>query len=184
MDKVFKKRSKYLIDKDYQLHYMKLVLVQTLVTVFILLAGLAAFSFWPFEPSRQEIFQTFVKSNLTIIIALILMACALQAVVALFLSHKVAGPMYRLKRYLQDISSGADPQQIQFRRGDHLHAVQDAYNEMVMVLEKERVTDLRIVQQLEDGLAHLKKMAREEQVFQLAEYLERLTNDLKNLKTH
>ncbi len=120
----------------------------------------------------------------TKIVCVVVLACIFQCVLALILSSRAAGPMYRLRKYLLNVSQGVPPEPIQFREHDSFHNVQDAYNEMVKVLEKERLNDLRIIQQMEDGIASLKIAAKDEYTFQLADYIERLNNDLKNFKTH
>lgn len=63
------------------------------------------------------------------------------AVVGIFLSHKIAGPLYRLKRIMLEIGKGTLPRELRFRKGDHMHDMADALNEMVTGLrDKDRQT--------------------------------------------
>lgn len=191
-DKTLKIRKKLLINKEYQFQFIKIVLAQTLITSLLLVGvfyffqrnQMEFFSHLSLDQQRLELMEKWTGSMFVKILGVVAVACLVQCCIALVVSHRSAGPMFRLKRYLNEISSGASPQPLQFRREDQFKDVQDAYNEMVTVLEKERQNDLRIIQQMEDGIAHLKKMAKDEHVFQLADYIDRLNNDLKNFKTH
>ena len=192
MSEAFRTRKKFVVDRDYQFHFIRFVLTNTLITSLILVG-----IFYFFQKSQMEyvagltlgqekinLIQTWTWSIIMKIISVVVLASVFQCVLALIFSNRASGPMYRLKNYLSQISRRSELQPIQFRRDDHFHGVQDAYNEMVGVLEKERQNDLRIIEQMEDGIANLKKLVRDEHLFQLAEYIERLNSDLKNFKTH
>ena len=49
--------------------------------------------------------------------------------VGLWISHRVAGPIYRMRRHLQEAAAGRAPQPIRFRQGDYFQELADAYNE-------------------------------------------------------
>lgn len=48
----------------------------------------------------------------------------------LFLSHKVAGPLYRLTQHLKN-SNKASGIPVKFRNGDYFMEIQDAFNEFI-----------------------------------------------------
>jgi hypothetical protein len=52
------------------------------------------------------------------------------AVGGLVLSHKVAGPLYRLTQHLKR-SSPENIKPVQFRKGDYFPEIQDAFNEFI-----------------------------------------------------
>ncbi len=191
MDKTFKIRARFLVDKEYQYRFIRAVLFQTLVALLILVSAFYIFqreqmdmlTRLSMDESKLLAMQEWTWGVFLRILGIVALVCGFQCLLVLIFSHRSAGPMYRLKNYLTEITKGALPRPIQFRRGDHFRDVQDAYNEMVTVLEKERINDLRIIQQMEEGLIHLKRLAKDEQVHQMVEYIERLNNDLKNFKT-
>ena len=48
----------------------------------------------------------------------------------LFLSHKVAGPLYRLTEHLKN-SNFQEIKPVQFRKGDYFPEVEEAFNEFI-----------------------------------------------------
>lgn len=59
-------------------------------------------------------------------------------VAGILVTHKIAGPVYRLERYFEAIARGEDPGTIRFRDGDELHELAERINLAVAKLrEKE-----------------------------------------------
>lgn len=50
---------------------------------------------------------------------------------AVFLSHRIAGPLYRLERHLSTVGAGSEPCDVRFRKGDLYQPLAEACN-MVM----------------------------------------------------
>jgi methyl-accepting chemotaxis protein len=76
-------------------------------------------------------------------------------VVTLLVSHKIAGPMFRFKKGIEEISAGTLQKSIKIREGDQFGAVADNLNQMVATLN----TRLREVQ---SELARLSAAAAEQ----------------------
>jgi hypothetical protein len=62
-----------------------------------------------------------------VIIAVI--ALAVGMTVGLWISHRVAGPIYRMRRHLEEAAAGRAPKPIRFRKDDYFQELADAYNE-------------------------------------------------------
>jgi len=63
--------------------------------------------------------------------ALVLLALvSLAGVVALNLSHKVGGPLYRIEKRADEIAHGQLAGELRLRRGDELHSVAKALNQL------------------------------------------------------
>ena len=58
----------------------------------------------------------------SIIISLILI------IASIIISHRVAGPLFRLARHMKSTAQGEEPKEIQFRKKDHFKELADAYN--------------------------------------------------------
>lgn len=58
----------------------------------------------------------------------LLLSCAVGAV----LSHRVAGPLHRLKNHLLETAQGRAPKPIQFRENDYFQELANAYNEELL----------------------------------------------------
>ena len=50
---------------------------------------------------------------------------------AIFVSHRIAGPLYRLERHLADVGSGKEPTDVKFRKGDLYQHLAEACNKVM-----------------------------------------------------
>ncbi len=69
----------------------------------------------------------------TVIIATIVVSIA-AAAVTLFVSHKIAGPLYRFKQTLNELCAGNFTNQVRLRKGDQLHEFAGEFNEMITIV--------------------------------------------------
>jgi methyl-accepting chemotaxis protein len=63
---------------------------------------------------------------------------ALFNAVGVFLSHRIAGPLYRLERHLEDVGAGKDPVDVHFRKGDLYQQLAEACNKVMARLREAR----------------------------------------------
>lgn len=59
-----------------------------------------------------------------------LLGCVVVLIDAIRVSHRFAGPLYRLRACMKQAGQGSIPAHIRLRRGDYLHAEADALNEV------------------------------------------------------
>jgi signal transduction histidine kinase len=52
-------------------------------------------------------------------------------VTALLLSHRLAGPLYRLERHLKQVGEGGEPADVHFRKGDLYRELADECNKVM-----------------------------------------------------
>lgn len=62
--------------------------------------------------------------------------CAFLAWMGLKISHRVAGPLYRLRQEMLRTSQGGEVKHLKFRDGDYFNELADAYNEQVAEIRK------------------------------------------------
>ena len=55
---------------------------------------------------------------------------------AVFLSHRIAGPLYRLERHLVDVGAGKEPKDVKFRKGDFYQPLAEACNKVMARLRE------------------------------------------------
>ncbi len=58
---------------------------------------------------------------------------------SMFLTHRIAGPLYRLHLSAKELAEGNLALRIRFRKGDDLHELADAFNKAVMTFESAMV---------------------------------------------
>ena len=72
-----------------------------------------------------------VQSQVIFLLALLqLVFIAVTFLISIFLSHRIAGPLYKLRKSMEEISRGNFEMRITFRKNDHFGELQDTFNEM------------------------------------------------------
>lgn len=57
-------------------------------------------------------------------------------VAGLIISHKIAGPLFNLKRHLKEIRESGEYKEVKFRKKDYFHDLQDEINEFISHIKK------------------------------------------------
>ena len=127
------KRVQYLISVRFQLKYIGLALLFMFITAAICsytvyYTGTVIFV--------EKLSQVYPQGRLVALLATInrsilvnvLLIIPLIALIALYLSHKIAGPIYRVERYLSDMAAGKLTSRISFRKGDEFTSLADKIN--------------------------------------------------------
>ena len=60
------------------------------------------------------------------------------AAVTVIFSHRIAGPIYRIERTLDELIQGQDPARIQLRRGDELKGLAGRINTLILLIRELR----------------------------------------------
>ncbi len=70
------------------------------------------------------------------------------ASLSIFVSHKIAGPVYRFERLARVITKGDLTQSVRLRSGDELRELQDAFNSMTDSLRRMVSKDREVIAKL------------------------------------
>ena len=84
------------------------------------------------------------------LIVINLLGLVTSVVLAVFFTHRIAGPVHRLCNILRQIGQGNLAQVVRFRKGDELHELDDAATEMIVSLQQR----VRMMQTLSAELNH------------------------------
>lgn len=76
-------------------------------------------------------------------------------VVSIFMSHKIAGPLYKLQNYLRDIREGGDVKSLFFRDGDHFHELAEEVSQTMEYFSKQREKDFSYLDEVSSYIANL-----------------------------
>lgn len=131
-------RKRYLVDRGYQLRFV--------TPLFMVLLAFAAASsvissalLWKHvsspEQSHASLILGLVALTTTLLIEL-LVAIPLVFVLGIRQSHRIVGPMNRIKQSLQAIGRGEFSQRITLRHGDALEDLAKSINQMAANLEQ------------------------------------------------
>lgn len=105
-------------------------------------------------------------------------------VLAIFMSHKIAGPLYKLQNYLNDIRNGGEIKTLFFREGDNFHEIAAEVTETMEYFNQQRLNDFAYLEEVTAYIANLslvvpedKKPVLNEIQSKLAEIQARYQND-------
>ncbi len=133
------KRKQYLVDRAYQLRFVTRIFMAVLMvaTVSSLLStGLLWFNMYRTDlESRVPLISSFIAVAITLLIELLL-AIPIVFVLGIRQSHRIVGPMNRIKRILEGIGNGDFSQRITLRQGDALEDLAKAINQMSDALSR------------------------------------------------
>lgn len=133
-------RKSFLINPPFQLSIVGwfLALAVVLILVFYLANWYFFYNFS--EQARSmgiedgHVFFLFLKEQQLfmnkIFIFAGIVATLILSIGGIYLSHKVAGPLYRLTKHLEQ-NSLKDAKSVTFRKGDYFMEVKDAFNEFI-----------------------------------------------------
>jgi len=149
----FNRRRTYLISKKFQLKYTAIIVVFMFLiswlagytvyyTVFILLGEKLA-NVYP----QGRLIAIFKTVNFTLLTRMALLL-PFVIILSILLSHKIAGPVFRMERYLSEVARGNLSSVLKLRKRDELQNLAGAINKMTHSLGK-------IAKENQDNIAKL-----------------------------
>jgi len=182
------KRKQIIVSAKFQLKYVGLILLLMFITAvvcsyvvyytgMILLAEKLA-NVYP----QGRLVAIINTVNMRIMLS-VLFLTPFVAYIGIYLSHKIAGPIYRMEKFLGSMSKGDLTTSIVLRKGDELGTVADSINalnnSMKVTIGRQRSSLRRVLNELDD----LKKMmdSRPADISQLDNNIDRLHNEIQDL---
>ncbi len=133
------RRSTIFIKKSLQLRYMILIILSVLCGLAIMTFELTAtlsdlFDTYPvlIQPIYDEFIPIAAGFFYKIAIYLLFVV-----VISAFLSHKMAGPVYRFEQVCKAVAKGDFSQRVHLRKGDQFIELQNDFNAMMDRVEEE-----------------------------------------------
>ena len=136
------KRRNYLINRSVQPRYMGMVAL--FICIISLITGWTIYSTtWIMITERvqgePELAQILSELNTLLIVrtALVILAGMCVAVIlTMFISHRIAGPIFRIGRTLLEIGQGGIPRKISLRQRDEFKELSEAVNSVIEKAEE------------------------------------------------
>ena len=133
------RRKQYLVDRNYQLRFvtrlfmvvLAVAVVSSLISTFLLYANM----YRPDLESYTPLIASFIAVATTLLIELLL-TIPLVFFLGIRQSHRIVGPMNRIKRTLEAIGTGDFSQRITLRQGDALEDLAKSINQMAEALQR------------------------------------------------
>lgn len=126
------RRRKYWINSRLQRQYLFQILLVELVVMSLTAVGTLSLALVLINPNMEagptwnQIFVIFGLFAAGMSVGLVYLGIRL--------SHKIYGPLYRIKRILEAVADGAEPEMVKLRDGDELQDIAVALNRSFTVL--------------------------------------------------
>lgn len=175
------RRKNYFIEKEFQtkfiLKFCGLVVIGGLLFIGILYFLVMQSTTVSIVNSRVIVRTTadFILPVLiqTVVIVTIIVSLATIAV-TLFISHKIAGPLYRFKKVLQELESGDFSSDFSIRHFDQLQELARMFNTMIKKIRGE-------LKQLKDNSISLKDKLESLSEYEVSEMKRPILTELKKI---
>jgi len=104
-----------------------------------------------------------------ILVALLVSFVVLVALGAIVITHRIVGPLFRIKRMAREVASGKlRPPAYGLRPGDELQDVFEVFSSMIKTLREQSESDLKTLQSASDGDADALERLKSEYEARLA----------------
>jgi methyl-accepting chemotaxis protein len=135
------RRIHYLINKRFQFRILGSLLAIVYISTFIsiyatqyfLLSSIVGFMERESRAPRGDELIGVPLSTLMVVAPIIFVVVTIPIV---FISHRIAGPLHRLKQHMRRVADGDFSMKLKFRKSDEIHDVADSFNDMVIGLRK------------------------------------------------
>ena len=138
------KRKNYFIDKKFQsvfiIKFCALVIVGALISGAIVYMTSRASLTTTFESLRLVIRSTadFILPSVLLSTAVVIVVIGLASVaMTLFTSHRIAGPLYRMAKDIEEVSSGNLQKRFSLRSADEIKPLARGLDEMTQSLRRD-----------------------------------------------
>lgn len=178
-----------IVDRIFRLRPYALIVLTLVVaisvsgTVFYFITHQAPADDYARRLSGLSLYRAAVVRN-SLYIYLSFAAVAFVAVVLFgtYYSHKVAGPLYRLRMFAKQASAGDFERKLRFRDGDAIHELADAGNHLLKSYS-ERVSAMKVlVEDMQRDASELKKHIDGGNQEQMNAAIERITAARRRMK--
>lgn len=132
------KRMTYIIDKEFQYKYLSLWLGITIGFVCIIFVTMYTTMHFINENTANVTIGNALTSILQYNAFFIICIAVFMGLYILLLSHRIAGPAYRLVRCLEQIKAGNLGMKVHLRKKDYLKNIAVAVNELIEYLLEQK----------------------------------------------
>ena len=130
-------RKQYLIKKGVQLRFMIVIIVSM-----ILIASVTWYSIY--TAVMQTLYSQFHGENLALIKHAITYKLLMRslllifaiAIISVFISHRMAGPVYKFEQTIRALSQGKKVEEIKLRKRDEFYGLATAINALINSMKR------------------------------------------------
>jgi len=170
------KRSIFIVDTKFQLKFSILMsLVIIIFSSFYPLVIYQALSAIGDKFPQSKVSVDDMKTSLQMLLILWQLIFGLVIfIVCIIFTHKVAGPLYKLKKYLSNLRNGYNDGKLYFRNGDYFQDVADEVNSTIEVYQDHFKEDTVYISEASAYLKNLRQTVPDDKKVVINEIVKRL----------
>lgn len=156
MEKLGNRRTNYYIKEKFQrnfiLKFCLIVLIGSAISGAIIYLMSKSTVTTSFENLRLVIVSTadYILPAVLLSSIIVIVITGIAAIfITLFTSHKIAGPLYRIEKDIEQVASGNLRQEFNLRQGDEVRPIAEGLNLMAVFLRDEVSALKRMIAELE-----------------------------------
>lgn len=177
----FYKRSVFLINPAFQLKFSLIVCSVILVSTFVY--PFIIYDFFNLVianvPNPPDIIVDAQTNLITYLVLIQVVILALVFIAFIFITHKIAGPLFKLKNHLAAIREGKEISPLVFREGDHFQDVAEEVTLFLETIEQNQESDFQYVDEVSQYIENLSSVIPDDKKPVLNEISRRLL-DIKS----
>lgn len=170
------KRSVFLINPGFQLKFSLIVCFVILIPT--LIYPLIIYDFFDLlAKNAPEISAKLASVQTDLVIYLFLVQLVITVIVLIvfiFLTHRIAGPMFKLKSHLTKIREGGPISPLTFRTGDYFHDVAEEVSLFLETIQNNQETDFQYLDEISQYINNLALVVPDDKKPVLSEISRRL----------
>lgn len=170
------KRSIFIVDPRFQIKFSLLICFIMLISssfyplvIYQLIASLAEK-----VPSSKQHLEGMLDSLKMLLILWQLGFGIVTFIICILFTHRIAGPMYKLKKYLSDLRDGRIQGELYFRGGDYFQDVADEVNETVSSFQEQFKEDTVYLNEASSYLKNLRQTVPDDKKVVISEIVKKL----------
>ena len=144
--KIVNRRKIFLINPKLQYSFLGFSLLMSLLSIAVFYLA-TLYLFWNFEQTgysvgipEGHIFYRFIADQRSLMNMILLIAAPVIILITCYigikLSHRVAGPIYRMTRHLEHLNQEKEIKEVKFRESDYFLELQEEFNKFIKSLKK------------------------------------------------
>lgn len=131
-------------------------------------------SFFQLSPKLSEVLAEKRSMLLMWLTLFQIMYTAFIFVVCIFLTHKIAGPLYKLSTFFKEVANGDEIRELYFRNGDNFPEIAEQYNDAMKRIKEDRKNDFEYLSEVSSYIKNLSLVVPEDKKPVLNEITKRL----------
>jgi len=174
------KRSIFLINPKFQIKY-SLIVIAFIFTMGLVYNGIIYALFttlFKYAPQNVASLELIRKEILMWLSGILVIYMGIAFIVCIFLTHKIAGPLYKVSNFLKNIANGKKPEVLQFRKGDNFIELSHDYNLALDKIMQDYQNDFEYIGEVNSYIKNLSVVIPEDK----KPVLNKITQKLSEIK--